>query len=244
MKERCEPFLETGWELVPEGAVIRPSLRTAVIADLHLGYEWARGAAGDCVPAHSLRETISRLTRVLERATIDRLIVAGDLVESARCCSRTESDVEGLRAWLGKNGVELIVIEGNHDRRSGSRTPTLIRSLPLTIDVAGWTVGHGDRPINAPRTISGHHHPVLRFGGITAPCFVIGSHRIILPAFSNNAAGGDILTVRVPRDWDLKALRCVATTGQELLDFGTIDEMKNRLRPRASRPAGRTRFPR
>src|SRR5262245_62625557 len=68
------------WELTPEGAAIHRGERTAVIADVHLGYEWARGAAGDCVPAHSLVETLGRLERVLGRAAIARLIVAGDLV--------------------------------------------------------------------------------------------------------------------------------------------------------------------
>jgi uncharacterized protein len=49
------------WRLTPEGAAIHPGERTAVIADVHLGYEWARGSAGDCVPAHSLDETLARL---------------------------------------------------------------------------------------------------------------------------------------------------------------------------------------
>ncbi len=55
------------WQLAPEGAAIHPGERTAVIADVHLGYEWARGSAGDCVPAHSLDETLSRLDRLLAR---------------------------------------------------------------------------------------------------------------------------------------------------------------------------------
>ena len=50
------------WRLAPEGAAIHLGERTAVIADVHLGYEWARGSAGDCVPAYSLDETLSRLT--------------------------------------------------------------------------------------------------------------------------------------------------------------------------------------
>ena len=58
-----------GWQLTPEGAAIHPGERTAVIADLHLGYEWARGAAGDCVVAHSLDETLARLSLVLGRAS-------------------------------------------------------------------------------------------------------------------------------------------------------------------------------
>ena len=69
-----------GWKFTPEGAVIHAGERTAVIADVHLGYEWARGHAGDCVPAHSLNETLSRLDRLLARDPVERLIVAGDLV--------------------------------------------------------------------------------------------------------------------------------------------------------------------
>src|SRR4051812_1629615 len=52
----CHPYED--WQLTPEGAAIHPGEKTAVIADVHLGYEWARGLAGDCVPAHSLAETL------------------------------------------------------------------------------------------------------------------------------------------------------------------------------------------
>ena len=104
------------WILTPEGAAIHPGERTAVIADVHLGYEWARGAAGDCVPAHSLVETLARISAVLARAAIARLVVAGDLVESARPCRRTAADVRGLHDWLESRGVTLLALEGNHDR--------------------------------------------------------------------------------------------------------------------------------
>ena len=75
----CHPCGD--WQLAPEGAAIHPGEKTAVIADVHLGYEWARGLAGDCVPAHSLAETLEQLESLLARAPIDRLVVAGDLVE-------------------------------------------------------------------------------------------------------------------------------------------------------------------
>ena len=55
------PFAD--WQLTPEGAAIHPGEKTAVIADVHLGYEWARGAAGDSVIAHSLDETLARLAK-------------------------------------------------------------------------------------------------------------------------------------------------------------------------------------
>ena len=46
----CAASMETklptfeGWQFTPEGAVVHAAERTAVIADVHLGYEWARGA--------------------------------------------------------------------------------------------------------------------------------------------------------------------------------------------------------
>src|SRR6266536_5160642 len=65
-----------GWSLDPEGAAVHEGERAAVIADVHLGYEWARGSGGDVVPSHSLAETLGRLERLLGRAGIGQLIVA------------------------------------------------------------------------------------------------------------------------------------------------------------------------
>jgi len=222
-----------GWQLTPEGAAIHPGERTAVIADLHLGYEWARGAAGDCVIAHSLDETLARLSLVLDRATLARLIVAGDLVESPRPCRRTSADVRRLCAWLAARGVDLLVVEGNHDRsvfRSSQGISRVPPPLPATCAVAGWTISHGHRPRTSTRTISGHHHPVLRCAGTTAPCFLVGPGRIVLPAFSANAAGCDVASASVPADWRTVPLRCIASTGSELLDFGPIPALRRRLR--------------
>ena len=78
MKHLNLPIFD-GWQFTPEGAAFHHGEHTAVIADLHLGYEWARDAAGDCVIAHSLDETVTRLTSLFGRATPSRLIVAGDL---------------------------------------------------------------------------------------------------------------------------------------------------------------------
>ena len=58
-----------------QGAAVHPKERTAVVADVHLGYEWGRKATqgGDCVPAHSLDETIARLSALLPHRSLDRL---------------------------------------------------------------------------------------------------------------------------------------------------------------------------
>jgi putative SbcD/Mre11-related phosphoesterase len=221
------------WQLTPEGAVIHAGERTAVIADLHLGYEWARGAAGDCVPAHSLEEALGRLRTMLDRHPVEKLVVAGDFVESARPCLRTAEDVRRLEEWLNDRGVSLLLVEGNHDRlRQTGLPPALMTRLPSspTFRVAAWTISHGDRPIEGERTITGHYHPVIRLHGVTAPCFLVGPGRIMLPSFSTNAAGCDLLAAALPAEWPSTHFRCIASTGSELLDFGPLSTLRTRCR--------------
>jgi uncharacterized protein len=227
------------WRLTPEGAAIHTGEQTAVVADLHLGYEWARGAAGDTVIAHSLNETLARLEIALSRAPVNRLIVAGDLVESSRACRRTRDDVSRLHEWLARRGVGLLVLEGNHDRslyRPSMAASQPAGPMPSTCMVANWTIGHGHVPIRGDRTVSGHHHPVLRAERTVAPCFLVGPRQIVLPAFSLNAAGCDVAMAAVPKSWLTIPLRCLASTGSELLDFGPLHDLRRRMR----RPGPRT----
>ncbi len=212
-----------GWKLAPEGAAVHEGERLAVIADVHLGYEWARGAGGDCLPAHSLAETLAKLDALLGRSPIARLVVAGDLVESPRACRRTAADVRSLFEWLDDRGIELIPVLGNHDPQGrGAPRPTY--------EVAGWTIAHGHRPIKAPKTISGHHHPVLRADGVNAPCFLVGPESIVLPAFTPNAAGLPVGSAGTPGGWMDDRIRCVAGLGGELLDFGPLPGLVATLR--------------
>ncbi|MDR3634140.1 MAG: metallophosphoesterase [Isosphaeraceae bacterium] len=211
-----------GWHLAPEGAAVHPEVQTAVIADVHLGYEWARGRAGDSLPAHSLPETLAKLDGLLSHVTLKRLIVAGDLVESPSPCARTAADVQHLTRWLTDRGVELVPLAGNHD-------PPRLPPLPDSIEVAGWTIAHGHHPLRAPRTITGHHHPALRTSGAGAPCFLVGPRTIVLPAFSPNAAGWNVASGPCPHRWRAQSLRCVAPAGSAWLDFGPLHSLARRL---------------
>jgi metallophosphoesterase superfamily enzyme len=96
--------------------------------------------------------------------------------------------------------------------------------------VSGWAIGHGDRPVAGERTITGHHHPCVRLAGRSAPCFLLGSRRVILPAFSANSAGFDVVSSPVPKPWGPGEPRCVAAVGKELLDFGALPLLRERLR--------------
>lgn len=203
-----------GWRLTPEGAAVHESEGVAVVADVHLGYEWARGAGGDMVPAHSLRETLARLESLRERLLFRQLVVAGDLIESPRPCRRTAADLRGLRGWLEERGIALRTLRGNHDPAMG----------PPTTEVGGWTIGHGDRPLPL-RSLLGHHHPALRCAGLTAPCFVADPGFIVLPAFSANAAGLDVTGPGWPSALRTRLSRCVAALDGCVLDFGLLTDL-------------------
>src|SRR6185312_7322444 len=127
-----------------------------------------------------------------------------------------------LKGWLTARGVNLVVLAGNHD-------PPRARLQPHTLEVAGWTVGHGHRLVAGPKTMTGHLHPVLRTGGVTAPCFLAGPSRIILPAFSPNAAGVSISSGPFAAAGRDRSLRCLAAAGACLLDFGPLHELRRAL---------------
>jgi metallophosphoesterase superfamily enzyme len=212
------------WQLAPEGGVIHRRQRIAVVADIHLGYEWARAANGDSLPVHGLIETLDKLSRLLARADVDRLVVAGDLVESTRPCRQTEAEVAELTWWLRGRGVAAVFLAGNHD-------PRRVPPLPDVLEVAGWTIAHGHRPVDAPRTIVGHGHPTLRAAGVNAPCFLISPHAIVLPAFTANAAGCNVAVpaTTLPPAWQGRSLRCVVAAGSDWLDFGPVASLARRL---------------
>jgi putative SbcD/Mre11-related phosphoesterase len=234
--EGCHSFQD--WYLTPEGGAIHCGERMAVIADVHLGYEWARGLAGDCVPAHSLSETLGLLESMLMRGPIESLVVAGDLVESPKRCFRTAADVARLIHWLDARHVRLVLLEGNHDRsadwmarrtstKPGARAGRV--SLAHSLTVGEWTIAHGHQTVSARRLMMGHTHPVLKAFGRVAPCFLVGQERIVLPAFSRNAAGLDVATAIHHAGWGPLRLRCLASTGKEILDFGPLSGLSRRL---------------
>ncbi len=204
------------WLLTPERAAVHLPTRTAVVADLHLGYGEARRAAGEAVPVVPLKRSLAPLAALLARGVARRIVIAGDLYEAGV----NEAAVAELRDWAARCEVELAaVIPGNHDRVGDGRGA----GLPLCPDgfpLGEWRVVHGDREVPPGRVVQGHLHPCLRRGGLSAPCFLVGAERIVLPAYSADARGVNVL--RQPA-WD--GFRCYAVAGSEVIDFGPVSEL-------------------
>jgi metallophosphoesterase superfamily enzyme len=209
------------WLLTPERAAIFLPSGTAVVADLHLGFNEARRRAGEALPASGLDDTLALLAPLVARPEVRRLVFAGDIVEnSAGAALLTE-----LLQWLRDSGVELAgIIPGNHDGGlPWEDNRELLR--PEGLKLGGWHVRHGDGPLGAGRLVVGHFHPCLRWRGrISAPCFLVGSRRLVLPALSADAAGVNVL-----RDTRWRSYRCYAIAGSRVMDFGELASLWRHL---------------
>jgi putative SbcD/Mre11-related phosphoesterase len=202
------------WLLTPERAAVHLPTATAVVADLHLGYNEARRRNGDAVPMAGVDEALGPLLPVLERHGLKRLVVAGDLFEERW---DPELAADFLRR-LTAAGVEVAgVVPGNHDRAIKEQSDPL-PIYPRGLDLGRWRVVHGDGRLPRGLLVHGHFHPWLRWGRVSTPCYLVGERRLILPAFSRDARGVDVTGQRAWRRY-----RCCAVAGAEVLDLGPLE---------------------
>jgi uncharacterized protein len=182
-----------------------PEARLLAVADLHIGYAWAHRHAGQLMPITARDTTPDRLRSLVEDYKPERLVLLGDIVHRAM---PAEPVKQALLAVLNALPTQLCVtaITGNHDRH----IEQLMRGrfTPLTHLVAnGCVFVHGDAAsaavaaadIKSARqsggwVVIGHEHPSVTLGDGVAtwekyPCFLICEGLLVLPAFSQWAAG-------------------------------------------------------
>ena len=234
------------WLLTPQRVAVHLPTKTAVLSDLHLGYAEARCSAGDAVPSLSLELTLEPLRRFLlsggggkltsqsvdkpagRRAAqngqlrrIRRLVVAGDLFEERWC----DGFLTALRTILAGVGVDRVeIIPGNHD----SAVPANVDGVQIKREgsrVGPWRIIHGHQRLPSGKIVLGHFHPRLTWQGVAVPCFLVGHSQIVLPAFSLDAAGVNVLG-----DARWAGCRCLAIAGDQVLDLGDVAELARRQR--------------
>jgi metallophosphoesterase superfamily enzyme len=220
------------WLLTAERVAVHLPSATAVVADLHLGYDEARLRSGEAVPVRPLDELLRPLRAALARSDARRLIVAGDLLEDGRC----RTVLEGFRAWLARSATDLVaIVPGNHDRdwcleEGNGEGPEPGQPTRL----GSWTVIHGDGSRPDGHVVQGHEHPCLRWPGrVSAPCYLFKADHLVLPAYSTDAAGVSVVGVRRWRDH-----RCAAIVGDRVLDFGPVAGLRREMDQTAKRGRG------
>lgn len=83
--------------LLPERAAHAPGLATLLVADLHLGKAAVFRARGIPVPQGTTSETLHRLSAVLERTGVQRLVVLGDFLHARE--SHAAPTLDALARW-------------------------------------------------------------------------------------------------------------------------------------------------
>jgi putative SbcD/Mre11-related phosphoesterase len=218
------PFFHADWLLTPERVAVHLPTATAVVADLHLGYDRARQQSGEAVPSRDLDDLLRALTALQQEGGLGRLVIAGDLFENATGITL----VPDLRRWLKLHHLELVgIVPGNHDRGL-KKTDSPWPLLPEGMVLGDWQVVHGEGPLPNRPLVLGHFHPCLRWSGrLVAACYLLQERRIVLPAFSPDAAGVNVLSSDCWRGY-----RCAAIAGDQVLDFGEVSRLRAMRRPR------------
>lgn len=185
------------WLLLPHRLALHEPSATAVLADLHLGYSAARQRLGDAIPYHSVADEMQPLADAVRSHDIHAVIIAGDLFERGYDADLHRQFLDVLHSLR----LELRgLVPGNHDRGIEKA------SMPMPIfldgyDLAGWRIVHGDQDVGGDQVVMGHWHPAVRHKGRKTPCFLTRGRQLILPAFSQDAAGVDVRNELRWCDW-------------------------------------------
>ena len=213
--------LKTDWILTPYRALVHRPTATAIIADLHLGYAAARRHSGEVVPEIGEDVLLQRVSRLVEAYHLERLVIAGDMVEQGYSGSLAAARfVISVR----KFGASVILVPGNHDLDLGS-VPGL-EKVESALFIGDWRVVHQAEPTDKRPCIMGHWHPVVRstyFQG-QVPCYLSTPARFLLPAQSEDAAGDNILNWR-----DCLAAECHVIVKDQVLAMGTLANLQRRF---------------
>lgn len=184
--------------LMPERAMLIERTRTLLVADVHLGKDTAFRIAGIPIPGDATADSLARLSSALERSGAHRLIFLGDLVHA-----RTSLDamtVSTIQAWREQHrGIEMLLVPGNHDARSGALPRELgIETTSDELVESPFVFKH--HPETSPNgyALAGHIHPAIRLAGRgrqkeRVACFLFRAEFGLLPAFGTFTGKADII---------------------------------------------------
>jgi len=172
--------------LLPQKAIFKPFGSTLILADLHLGKSTHFRQKGLNVPKDVLYEDLETLDLLIERYSVKRLLILGDLFHAAE-----NSEWQIFGDWLQSKNVSTELVKGNHDRlAAASYSKFNIKVHEQDLHEGSFIYTHhplkdftGDKFV-----ISGHIHPAIVLKGkayqnIKLECFYFSKYQALLPAF-------------------------------------------------------------
>jgi len=179
--------------LLPTRAVAWPAQKTLLVADLHWGKTETFRAHGIALPDGCFESDLQRLSATLNATNSQRLIILGDLVHHHM--GITKNVLARIAQWRREFTGEIRLIRGNHDRQPVAPAWNMFEHNHHWSE-GPFTFGHVPEPVKGTFLWAGHLHPtvVLRGAGdrLRLPCFHLGRHVGILPAFSEFSGGYNV----------------------------------------------------
>lgn len=173
--------------LLPTGAVFWPAQDALLVSDLHVGKGASFRSKSVPIPSGSSEDTLLRLSSILSETGVRTLYMLGDFWHSRQ--GRTEHIDTLVCDWRERHRVvEMTLIEGNHDRRSGA-LPLELGIETLSEAVLGpFVLKHHPEEDERGYVLCGHIHPAVRLvrhgRQVTRlAAFWFGERVGVLPAF-------------------------------------------------------------
>lgn len=180
-----------------DGSLYWPIAKTLFVADVHFGKAATFRALAVPVPSGTTQIILDRLSSALIETRAERLIFLGDLWHARQ--GRTEPIIESVCKWRQLHKpVEMILVEGNHDKRAGRLPAELfIEEVEAPHLIGPFAACHHPCEEDDAYVLAGHIHPAVRLEGlaeqtIKLPCFWFGQRGGILPTFGEFTGYGVI----------------------------------------------------
>ena len=171
-------------------AIFWKETKSLIIADPHFGKAQVFRESGIPIPGGTTRDDLRRLSLLIKRFNATMLVVLGDLThDQINNPARLNLLID---QWRRRHrNIELCLISGNHDVRSGA-PPAQFRFERVVTECSAppFIFTHKPKSDSSLYGIAGHLHPAVTVSGKarlneTLPCFYFGPRSVILPAFGS-----------------------------------------------------------
>lgn len=180
--------------------------RALVIADLHIGIEYALERKGIRIPSQwrAMAEEVADMQR---KVSADVLIIDGDLKHGIKAGKREIRDTRAFLSEMSALFGEVYLVKGNHDgglQYEVRDIVNMIGSSGFVFDDVGIFHGHArpsEEVMGADALVMGHMHPSVRFvdrlgNSQSEPCWIKGRYGdreiVVMPAMNRFYGGSAV----------------------------------------------------
>lgn len=175
-------------QLLPEKAIYIESLRSLLVADVHLGKAETFQSLGIPIPNTINQETLDRLQILCHDLEPETLFILGDLFHSKFALA--DEVLECWSVFLNTVGAAVKLIGGNHDRGLiEALSHQAMDCISHALKIENLVLSHEPCSPGDCFNICGHVHPCMRIktklDTLRLPCFHLekSQNRLTLPSF-------------------------------------------------------------